>query len=95
MGNFYERGKLLMRPRVRVYINAEWVRTSLMKMNRDREWLAKQIDTTKQYLWQMLDGMRCPSPQMREKIQKVFKGVPWETLFVYKKPDRELAVKIR
>lgn len=84
-----------MKPRVRVYLNADWIRTQLMKMNREKDWLAGRLKTTKQYLWQMLDGMRCPSPEMRKRIQKVFPDVEWDTLFIYSRPDRESAVRVR
>ncbi len=75
---------------MRVSVKAQAVRRILAKRNLSQNWLAQQVGTNSGYMSQLMTGIRNPSPKMREKFLKVFKGYHFEDLFTlrWKKSGR-------
>lgn len=66
---------------MRIKLNSINIRIYIGKKNKTNGWFAEQLDVTPQYVSYMLNGQKNPSPQVREKITKVFSGKAWDDLF--------------
>lgn len=57
------------------------IRKILFQKNLSQNWLAKKLGISSGYMAQLLNGERCPSPEMRQKIQSYFTEHSFDELF--------------
>lgn len=69
---------------MQVSLNKEKIKLILARKNKTQSWLANNIGTTKQYLWQMLNGKRHPSADMRNRILFALRRAKWDEIFIIK-----------
>lgn len=67
--------------RIKVKLRGEQVQMILARKNLSQNWLAQRIGTSSGYMSQLMNGKRCPSPQMRQTIQEVLKEPEFDKLF--------------
>ena len=67
-----------------VRLKNDVVRKLLARKNLSQNWLAQRLNTTSGYMSQMMQGIRNPSPEMRQKIMDVFKDHNFDDLFIIK-----------
>lgn len=71
---------------IKVMVKVDRVRVILARKNREQNWLAERCQITKQYLWQILEGKRNPSEEMRTRmlralgLNRVENG--WDEIFL-------------
>ena len=66
---------------VKVFLRADSIEKLLARKNMSQNWLAAKIGISSGYISQLVNGERCPSPKIREKIQDVFKDKKFDDLF--------------
>lgn len=69
---------------MKVYLKRNVIQKKLFRKNKSQNWLAKQFGITSGYMSQLMDGSRNPSPVLRVRILKVFRGHEFDDLFVIK-----------
>ena len=69
---------------MKVYFKTNVIQKKLFRKNKSQNWLAKQFGITSGYMSQLMDGSRNPSPVLRVRILKVFRGHEFDDLFVIK-----------
>jgi len=69
---------------MKVYFKANVIQKKLFRKNKSQNWLAEQFGISSGYMSQLMDGSRNPSPALRIKILKVFRGHEFDDLFVIK-----------
>ncbi len=69
---------------VKVKLNSKAVRQVLARKNKSQNWLAKRLEISSGFMAQLLAGERCPSPNVRERIQAAFNDLRFEDLFTIK-----------
>ena len=62
-------------------LKSERLRDVLLKKNLSQNWLAKRLKISSGYMSQMLSGVRCPSPLMRQRIMDSLPDMAFEDLF--------------
>lgn len=76
--------------RIVIGINKQNVEVALSKKNRTKKWFASQIGTVPEYVSQMLIGKRNPSPEMRDRITKIFHGrLTWDDIFTVRRKEND------
>ncbi len=53
----------------------------LAKKNKSQNWLALNLRISSGYMSQLMQGSRCPSPELRERILKVFGDSEFDDIF--------------
>ncbi|OVE76834.1 hypothetical protein BVX98_04555 [bacterium F11] len=66
-------------------LNAKFVRETLARNNKPLKWLTLKLKTTSGYMAQLLNGTRCPSPEMRSKIMEGLGKKNFDDLFTRKR----------
>lgn len=69
---------------MKVKLRSGAVRKLLARKNLSQNWLAGRIGASSSYISQVMNGVRNPSPRMREAIMQVFKDSTFDDLFVIK-----------
>ncbi len=66
---------------MKVYIKTKFIRTKLIRKNMSQNWLASRAGVTSGYMSQLMDGSRCPSPKLRQRLMDVFPECEFDDLF--------------
>ena len=66
---------------MKVYLRKEFVRSRLIRRNVSQNWLATLAGVTSGYMSQLMDGSRCPSPKLRQRLMEVFPDYKFDDLF--------------
>ena len=69
---------------MKVYLKTNFIQKRLIRKNKSQNWLADQFGASSGYLSQLMDGSRHPSPELRIRILKVFRGYEFDNLFIIK-----------
>jgi transcriptional regulator with XRE-family HTH domain len=69
---------------MKVKLRSKKVRELLARKNLSQNWLAGRIGASSSYISQVMNGVRNPSPRMREAIMQVFKDSKFDELFSIK-----------
>ena len=67
---------------MKVYLKTNVIQKKLFRKNKSQNWLAEQFGISSGYMSQLMDGSRNPSPVLRVRILKVFRGHEFDDLFV-------------
>lgn len=66
---------------LRAKVKGSLIRRVLFQKNLSQNWLAKKLGISSGYMAQLLNGERCPSPEMRQRLQNYFTGHSFDELF--------------
>jgi hypothetical protein len=66
---------------VKVLLKQKFVESFLARKNKSQNWLAFKLGISSGYMSQLMNGTRCPSPKMREKLLKNFVDINFDDLF--------------
>lgn len=66
---------------MRVYLKRGSLEKILIRKNKSQNWFAHRIEVSSGYMSQLMDGSRCPSPKVRERIMNNFPEHGFDDLF--------------
>jgi hypothetical protein len=67
---------------IKVKINKSVVLKETARRNMSLNMLANKAGISSGYISQLISGDRCPSPQLREKIQKALQPLTFDDIFI-------------
>ena len=70
------------RPARKVMVKAEAVWDRLNRLNMTQNDLARKLDISSGHLSRLINGRRCPSPSMRQRLMDVLGCTEFDELFV-------------
>ena len=65
-------------------LKARALQKILIRKNKSQNWFAHRIEISTGYMSQLMDGSRCPSPKVREKIMNNLPEYKFDDLFQIK-----------
>ncbi len=68
---------------LKVKLKNDFIKKELAKRNKSQNWLANHLRISSGYMSQLLNGVKHPSPELRQKIQNYFKDQSFEDLFSF------------
>ncbi|MEX2225375.1 MAG: helix-turn-helix transcriptional regulator [Dehalococcoidia bacterium] len=71
----------MTRIQVRVYVRQDFLATELARRNISLQGLARGLKVSPGYVSQLLRGTRCPSPEVRERLQRLLRIEDFDRLF--------------
>ena len=66
---------------MKIFLNSKSVQIILAKKNKTLGWFAEEVNISQTYVTMLFNEEKSPSPEMRDRIQKVFIGHKWEEIF--------------
>ncbi|MBP7088996.1 MAG: XRE family transcriptional regulator [Candidatus Omnitrophica bacterium] len=69
---------------MKVYLKNKSLERILIRKNKSQNWFAHRIEVSSGYMSQLMDGFRCPSPKVREKIMSNLPEHSFDDLFSIK-----------
>ena len=66
---------------MRIFLNSKSVQIILAKKNKSLTWFAEEVNISQSYVSMLLNQEKSPSPELRNRIQKVFANHKWEEVF--------------
>ena len=69
---------------MRTYLKNKTLQKILIRKNKSQNWFAHRIEVSTGYMSQLMDGSRCPSPKVREKIMNNLPDYSFDDLFAIK-----------
>ena len=69
---------------MKVKLKTGMIRKHLARKNLSQNWLAKRLGTTSGYMSQLMQGIRTPSPAMRQRMLDTLKDYQFDDLFIIK-----------
>ena len=72
---------------VKVYLDEKKIDDHIAKKNLRLNSLAGMVEISPSYLSQLINGKRCPSPELRQKFLKILQCEGFDDLFVIKDKD--------
>jgi hypothetical protein len=69
---------------MRTYLKNKTLQKILIRKNKSQNWFAHRIEVSTGYMSQLMDGSRCPSPKVREKIMNNLPDYGFDDLFAIK-----------
>lgn len=72
---------------MKVYLRGDKIKEFLIRKNKPQSWLAQRFEISTGYMTQLMDGSRCPSPVVRERIMKIMPDQAFDDLFVIKEGE--------
>jgi hypothetical protein len=69
---------------MRTYLKNKALQKILIRKNKSQNWFAHRIEVSTGYMSQLMDGSRCPSPKVREKIMNNLPDYSFDDLFAIK-----------
>ncbi|MBW1855448.1 MAG: helix-turn-helix transcriptional regulator [Deltaproteobacteria bacterium] len=72
---------------MKVYLRCKEIKKILMRKNKSQNWLAHKLEVSTGYMSQLVDGARCPSPKLRERIMNNLTELKFDDLFEIKDTD--------
>ncbi len=72
---------------VKVLIKQREFEKLLARKNKSQNWLAMRLGISSGYMSQLMQGSRCPSPELRARILKVFGDQSFDDIFCLHEPS--------
>ena len=72
---------------MKTFLKKTTIEEILIRKNKSQNWLAFQIEVSTGYMSQLMDGSRCPSAKVRERVMKKLPGFCFDDLFEIRKND--------
>ena len=69
---------------MKVYLRNKEIKKILIRKNKSQNWLAYRLEISTEYMSQLMDGSRHPSPHLREKIMNNLPEYKFDDLFQIK-----------
>ena len=69
---------------MRTYLKNKTLQKILIRKNKSQNWFAHRVEVSTGYMSQLMDGSRCPSPKVREKIMNNLPDYSFDDLFAIK-----------
>lgn len=69
---------------MKVNLRSKEIKRILIRKNKSQNWFAHRIEVSTGYMSQLMDGSRCPSPKVREKIMNNLPDYSFDDLFAIK-----------
>jgi len=69
---------------MKVNLRSKEIKKILIRKNKSQNWFAHRIEVSTGYMSQLMDGSRCPSPKVREKIMNNLPDYSFDDLFAIK-----------
>lgn len=66
---------------MKTYLKSKALQKILIRKNKSQNWFAHRIEVSTGYMSQLMDGSRCPSPMVREKIMNNLPSYSFDDLF--------------
>jgi hypothetical protein len=66
---------------MKTYLKNRVLQKILIRKNKSQNWFAHRIEVSTGYMSQLMDGSRCPSPMVREKIMDTLPEYSFDDLF--------------
>lgn len=66
---------------MKTYLKNRVLQKILIRKNKSQSWFAHRIEVSTGYMSQLMDGSRCPSPMVREKIMNTLPEYSFDDLF--------------
>ena len=66
---------------MKTYLKNRVMQKILIRKNKSQNWFAHRIEVSTGYMSQLMDGSRCPSPMVREKIMNTLPEYSFDDLF--------------
>lgn len=70
--------------RKKAYLRSEKIQEYLLRKNKSQNWLAKRLQITSGYMSELVNGKKCASPVVREKLIKHLAISDFDDLFEIK-----------
>jgi len=74
---------------IKVLIKQREFEKLLARKNKSQNWLAMRLGISSGYMSQLMQGSRCPSPELRARILKVFGGQSFDDIFRLYEPSND------
>lgn len=69
---------------MKTYLKTKTLEKILIRKNKSQNWFAHRIEVSSGYMSQLMDGSRCPSPKVRERIMNNLPEHRFDDLFSIK-----------
>ncbi len=69
---------------MKTFLKTKALQKILIRKNKSQNWFAHRIEVSTGYMSQLMDGSRCPSPKVREKIMNNLPDYCFDDLFAIK-----------
>lgn len=69
-------------------LRSETIKRILCRKNKTQNWLAHRLEISTGYMSQLMEGVRNPSPKLRERIMSCLPECAFDDLFEIKELDR-------
>ncbi len=66
---------------MKVFLKKQALQMILVKKNKSQNWLAYRMEISSGYISQLMDGKRCPSPKLRERMMIQLPECNFDDLF--------------